>query len=63
MYIKVLFNIKDIKKSRGGGGVRAIFEPKTLSIYLKKKKKREKKKIDQDGIRTHDPGLAITIHV
>ena len=46
MYIKVLFNIKDIKKSRGGGGgggVRAIFEPKTLSIYLKKKK-REKKK-------------------
>ena len=37
----------------GGGG--AIFEPKTLSMYLKKKKKKKvKKKVDRAGIRTHD---------
>ena len=49
----------------GGGG--AIFELKTLSMYLKKekkkkekkvkkksKKKKKKKKIDTAGIRTHD---------
>ena len=47
-----------MKKIRGGGGGGgAMFEPKTLSRYLKekkKKKKRNKIKIDQDGIRTHD---------
>ena len=53
MYKKVLYNIKKMKKCEGGGG--AIFEPKTLSMYLKKKKKKEvKKKFDQAGIRTHD---------
>ena len=31
-----------MKKWRGGGG--AIFEPKTLSMYLKKEKKKVKKK-------------------
>ena len=36
MYKKVLYNIKKIKKKLGGGGG-AIFEPKTLSMYLKKK--------------------------
>ena len=36
MYKKVLYNIKKMKKCGGGG---AIFEPKTLSMYLKKKKK------------------------
>ena len=36
MYKKVLYNIKKMKKCGGGGG--AIFEPKTLSMYLKKKK-------------------------
>ena len=35
---KVLYNIKKIKKMWGGGG--AIFEPKTLSMSLKKKKKK-----------------------
>ena len=35
MYKKVLYNIKKMKKMWGGG---AIFEPKTLSMYLKKKK-------------------------
>ena len=50
MYKKVLYNIKKMKKC-GGEGARAIFEPKTLSMYLKKKKK---KKIDLAGIRTHD---------
>ena len=48
----------------GGVGGGAIFEPKTLSMYLKKekekkskKKKKVKKKIkknDRAGIRTHD---------
>ena len=33
MYKKVLYNIKKIKQNVGGG---AIFEPKTLSMYLKK---------------------------
>ena len=43
MYKKVLYNIKKMKKcGRGGGG--AIFEPKTLSLYLKKKKKKKSKK-------------------
>ena len=40
-----------------GGGGGAIFEPKTLSMYLKKKKtkkKKKKKNIDRAGIRTHD---------
>ena len=40
MYKKVLYNIKKMKKcGGGGGGGGAIFEPKTLSMYLKKKKK------------------------
>ena len=42
-YIKVLYNIKKIKKMWGGGGG-AIFEPKTLSMYSKKKKKKKKVK-------------------
>ena len=41
MYKKVLYNIKKIKKMLGGG---AIFEPKTLSMYLKKRTKKSKKK-------------------
>ena len=36
MYKKVLYNIKKMKKCGGGGGG-AIFEPKTLSMYIKKK--------------------------
>ena len=39
--------LRKLKKCGGG----AIFEPKTLSMYLKKKKK---KKIDRAGIRTHN---------
>ena len=34
MYIKVLYNIKKIKKSVCVGGGGAIFEPKTLSMYF-----------------------------
>ena len=37
MYKKVLYNIKNLKKIGGEVGG-AIFEPKTLSMYLKKKK-------------------------
>ena len=49
MYKNVLYNIKKMKKFGGGGeGEGAIFEPKTLSMYLKKEK--EKKKIDRAGI-------------
>ena len=53
MYKKVLYNIKKIKNVRGGG---AIFEPKTLSLYLKKKKKKKlkKRRKDRAWIRTHD---------
>ena len=36
MYKKVLYNIKKMKKCGGAGGGGAIFEPKTLSMYLKK---------------------------
>ena len=39
MYKKVLYNIKKMKKCGG-----AIFEPKTLSMYLNKKKKKKKVK-------------------
>ena len=39
---KVLYNIKKMKNcgGGGGGGGGAIFEPKTLSMYLKKKKEK-----------------------
>ena len=47
MYKKVLYNIKKMKKCGEGEG--AIFEPKTLSMYLKKeKKKKSKKKIKKN---------------
>ena len=37
MYKKVSYNIKKMKKKYGGGeGGGAIFELKTLSVYLKK---------------------------
>ena len=44
MYKKVLYNIKKMKKCGGGGGEGegAIFEPKTLSMYLKKEKEKKK---------------------
>ena len=38
---KVLYNIKKMKKC-GGEGEGAIFEPKTLSMYLKKEKEKKK---------------------
>ena len=38
MYKKVLYNNKKMKKFGGGGG--AIFEYKTLFMYLEKKRKR-----------------------
>ena len=52
MYKKVLYNIKKMKKCGVGGGGGAIFEPKTLSMYLKneKEKKKSKKKFDRAGI-------------
>ena len=43
MYKKVLYNIKKMKKCGWGGGG-AIFEPKTLSMYLKKEKEKKMKK-------------------
>ena len=43
MYKKVLYNIKKMKKNVGvGEGGGAIFEPKTLSMYLKKEKKQSR---------------------
>ena len=41
MYKKVLYNIKKIKKKSVGGGGGAIFEHKTLSMYLKKKEQKK----------------------
>ena len=54
-----MYNIKKIKKNvcvwGGGGG--AIFEPKTLSMYLKKKKK--KKCLTEPGLEPTTSGLEI----
>ena len=57
MYKKILYNIKKMKKCGVGEGEGAIFEPKTLSMYLKKekekkskKKKKKKKFFDRAGI-------------
>ena len=48
MYKKVLYNIKKMKKMGGGGeGEGAIFEPKTLSMYLKKEMEKKNKKKKQ----------------
>ena len=45
----------------GGGRGGAIFEPKTLSMYLKKKKKKKinKKKLTEPGIEPKTSGLEI----
>ena len=40
MYKKVLYNIKKMKNVGGGG--EAIFEHKTLPMYLKKEKEKKK---------------------
>ena len=53
MYIKVLYNIKDNKKKIRGAGEGQYLNPKHSQVIFKKKKE-EKKKIDRDGIRTHD---------
>ena len=59
MYKKVLYNIKKMKKCGGGGGG-AIFEPKTLSMYLKKEKeKKGKKKSTEPGFEPTTSGLEI----
>ena len=56
MYKKVLYNIKKMKKCVG-----AIFEPKTLSLYLKKKKKRKvkKRKMSEPRLEPTTSGLEI----
>ena len=41
---KVLYDIKKIKNVGWGEGEGAIFEPKTLSMYLKKEKEKKSKK-------------------
>ena len=66
MYKKVLYNIKKMKKCGGGDGG-AIFEPKTLSLYLKKKKEKnskkkkklKKKKLTEPGFEPTTSGLEI----
>ena len=55
MYIKVLYSIKKNKNNVGEG---AIFEPKTLSMYFKKKKtKKSKKKNNEPGLEPMTFGL------
>ena len=55
----IIDNIKKIKKKCGGGG-EAIFELKTLSMYLKmKKKKKIKKKLTEPGLEPTTSGLEI----
>ena len=53
-YCTILRKMKKCVCVGGGGGGEAIFEPKTLSIYLKKEKekksKKKKKKFDRAGI-------------
>ena len=63
MYKKVLYNIKKIKKCVWGGG--AIFEPKTLSMYLKeeKEKERKKKKLTEPGFEPTTSGLTHDLRV
>ena len=43
----------------GGGGGGAIFEPKTLSLYLKKEKEREKKSLTEPGFEPTTSGFEI----
>ena len=61
MYKKVLYNIKKMKKWWVGEG--AIFEPKTLSMYLKKEKEKKKKKkkkiLTEPGFEPTTSGLEI----
>ena len=61
MYTKVLYNIKEMKKCGEGGGGGAIFEPKTLSMYLKKKKKKKvkKKNLTEPGLEPTTSGFEI----
>ena len=60
MYKKVLYNIKKMKIC-GGEGEGAIFEPKTLSMYLKKEKEKKvkKKKLTEPGFEPTTSGLEI----
>ena len=47
--------LRKLKKCGGGGG--AIFEPKTLSMYLKKDEKIKKKKLTEPGLEPTTSGL------
>ena len=58
MYNKVLYNIKKMKKCGGGGGG-AVFEPKTLSMYLKEEKEKKEKKLTEPGFEPTTSGLEI----
>ena len=60
MYKNVLYNIKKMKKCVWGGGGQSIFEPKTLSMYLKKEKeKKRKKNVTEPGFEPTTSGLEI----
>ena len=55
---KILYNIKKIKKVGVGGGGGVIFEPKTPSIYLKKKEQKKKNKnVTEPGFEPTTSGL------
>ena len=62
MYKKVLYNIKKMKKCGVGGGG-AIFEPKILNVFkkrkIKKNLKKKKKKLTEPGFEPTTSGLEI----
>ena len=60
MYKKVLYNIKKMKKCGVGEGEGAIFEPKTLSMYLKKEKDKKKVKKNKKKKNLTEPGFEPT---
>ena len=54
----IVHSLRKLKKYGGGAGGGAISEPKTLSMYLKKKnKKKVKKNVTEPGLEPTTSGL------
>ena len=59
MYIKVLYNIKKMKKCGGGGGEGQYLNPKHYVFKKEKEKKVKKKKLTEPGLEPTTSGLEI----